>query len=286
MTLFFRVTKSLCFVWSFAFLTSCSGFRKIAYDWADVYMMRNINETFDLTSAQEKLLDLRIAEIAKWHRKEELKNYDLFLEEFEKKVGDGINREEIAWAQTEVNKFVKSVAFRVAPVAGEFLVTLSDDQLLHLEKSNAKRNKQREKKLTFTDKKWLQESGKDLQGHLKFWVGNVTFNQMKLVDGYVSSTRKFSELKLEHSKKTQAEFISILKLKISPKEWEEKIYSWMTEPEKRWSEEYKKEKAQNEQKAIDLILALDQSLSTAQRQDFLQEIKKLKSDIDTLAHKN
>lgn len=286
MTLFLRVTKSLCAVCSFVLLTSCGGFRKIAYDWADVYIMRNINETFDLNSTQETLLDARIDEIAKWHRKEELKNYELFLGEFEQKVSDGITREEIVWAQAEMNKFIKNVSAHVAPAAGEFLVTVSDAQLVHVEKSNAKRNKQREKKLTFTDQKWLQESSKDLHGHLKFWIGNITLNQMRLVDGYVTSTRKFSELKLEHSKKTQAEFISVLKLTMSPKEWEEKIFSWMTEPEKRWSEEYKKEKVQNEQKAIELILALDGSLSATQRQDFLQEIKKLKSDIKALSEKN
>ena len=92
----------------------------------------NLDSYLDLTSEQDRLLNVQLAEHIAWHRKEELPQYVDFLRDIKTKARDGLTREEWREGLEQVELGWKRILDRLRPDASKLLADLDSKQVEEL----------------------------------------------------------------------------------------------------------------------------------------------------------
>ena len=92
----------------------------------------SLDSYLDLTSDQDRWLNVRLAEHIVWHRKEELPRYLNFLREIQAKARDGLNPEELHEGLEQVDLSWNRLLDQLRPDAAQLLADLKPDQVEEL----------------------------------------------------------------------------------------------------------------------------------------------------------
>ena len=91
-----------------------------------------LDSYLDLTSEQDKWLNVQLAEHIAWHRKEELPQYVDFLREIQMKARDGLTLKEWREGVGRVELGWNQILDRLRPDAAKLLAELGPDQVEEL----------------------------------------------------------------------------------------------------------------------------------------------------------
>ena len=167
-------------------LGACSA-RKIAYRMAPTLLVSAANDMLDLTSAQKDWLRPELRSLFAWHRREELRGWATALDELRRRLGDGLQPDDVQWTRTTTGSLFFRVARKAAPLGGELFARVTPAQIDH-----AKQEMQRERgKRTGEDKspeRALEKQVKERIKSLERWTGPLTDTQRGLINEHLRHT--------------------------------------------------------------------------------------------------
>jgi hypothetical protein len=258
------------------FVNSGCVFKEFAYNHADYFLKRKIDEAFDLTSEQEKNVKIQLSALLKWHQANELKQYSFFLADCLVRLDDGLQNEDIEWVFEEVNRFRLSLLSQLYPPSALFLASLQANQLEVFKAYQAKSNAKRFEFLLKGDKvRFQKKTAESVKDQIEEWIGSLDKMKERIVEDWSAGHWEAAELKMQQTIKGQADLRTVLAKTLSPEDLEKAL--WQLTPT------FDLKKSMEGHTRGGLYVTMASSLNPSQINNLQKQILNWKKTIDALA---
>jgi len=264
-----------------ALLAACTALR-LAYDNADTYLLFRAKSYLDLDAKGSDELDERIDEFFAWHRRTALPQYARLSEEAAKRVTRGLSREDLVWGYDSLvahaRQSLRFAAERVAPL----LDRLTPQQVAHMERRFAEDNRKFAREyLRGSEAERRKRRARRLEERLEDWLGNLSHVQAEKVRQFSERTPLYDELRAKDRQRMQAEFVDMIRKRETQKRLPDWIANWdhgrdpaHLAASERFRQEY-----------LTLLLEIDKTLSSEQRNRAAANFRRYAEDFRVLARR-
>jgi hypothetical protein len=270
-------------VLSLVFLVGCS-LRKLGYNLAPRFLVSRLVDTFDLNKAQKQQAQAAVAGLHSWHRQSELPRYVEFLDAVIAKTADGLTRDEVQWMLTEGEHHWERAAQKVTPAAAALLATLSPEQISHSELEMKKGSQERFERLELSEPDYLAFRLKKAKKTMNTWLGSYSDAQLGEFERFIRKNRTEELRRQKLTEQSRATLLAALRAHAPRPELETILYNWMTKQETAPTADNQRAEERNRDDFVELVLAVDHTLSPTQRQHLLKEMRTLRTELYELAH--
>ena len=191
---------------------SCSS--QFIYDRIDRIAQFYIERYIDLDREQSDFLKVNLESLKEWHRRKELKSYQLFLDKIESDLQSDISGETVAGWVEQLRQAYNAVLDKALPPMIEMARTLTESQVRELAANMEKRNGKLEKEYLSRDEKEYRESAFDeMDDRLDDWLGRLTADQKQRLRTAVSGLERLDRQWLNSRRSWQKQLIGELQRK-------------------------------------------------------------------------
>lgn len=263
-------------------LSGCSS--TFAYNNLDWLLYWYLDDYVELDKAQKKQFDGKLEQWLAWHRKEELVTYHAQLEALRARIKEGpLSAQE--W-RAELNKgrdhWIR-LRDRIAPELVTFAKLLSDEQVEELFAALEKDNLDEEEDRAESDEQErLKDRKKRIEKQLKGYVGKLSKDQKALVAEYSPQFRSTFDDWLMYRRKIQAQAKSLLEQRNTLADFEAQLLYLIANPEDYQHEQYKADRAFNDNLVDSMLEAFSLTLSQKQLRRIDSEIEDFLDDLNDL----
>ena len=238
-----------------------------------------LDSYLDLTSEQDRWLNVQLAEHIAWHRKEELPQYVDFLRDIQTKARDGLTQEEWREGNEKVELGWKRILDRLRPDAAKLLADLDSKQVEELRSEFQEENEEIAERLAEPVADREEKRRERRQESLEEWFGDWSPEQLQALEGILQKSRPEvdkTKSRLERREKSQAEFFNFLNQQPNQEQAEQWLIGWQRQlqgddQQNDWRSRYEAR-----------ILAIDQILTAPQREHALAKLEKYIVEIEKL----
>jgi hypothetical protein len=267
-----------------AALAGCGNFVRVAYNNGDTALRFMANDYFDIDPAQTEILRAGLDRFHTWHRREELPRYAALFDDASSRLGRGLQRTDVLWAIETVRTRYRHLASRAVDDAMPALVTLNADNLAALEEKFAEKNKEFRREFLDGDAAERERAQmKAYRKRLDEWVGNLEPAQEELTLQFIRAHPKAAELKLEERKRRQQQLIALLRQPGDRAQFQARMHDYFERFERSRPPEAAEAARRFENDFVDYMVAMDRSLSPAQRDRVTQKFARYAQDFRMLA---
>ncbi|MGK0291485.1 MAG: hypothetical protein ACI86H_002953 [bacterium] len=267
---------------AFTFLIGSCVSVKIAYNYADWYLVYKLDDYFNLTDKQEEFLDKKIKRFHQWHRKYQLPQYVTFLKKTKKRLKNGLSQDDVIWIRNRYRKLRNNAAEELSLAIATFLSIVTNAQIKHLEKEFKKAYDRAKKDLKKPSKELKITLAENIIESLEGWFDDLLPKQKKKVHELVHIDKKTLSLDLEYRRKANIRFIKLLKARKKPKQIEAQIREWFLKPALLRNSEYNNLIKKRRKKGHQILFIVDQLVTKKQRQHALDKLQGYIDDISDL----
>jgi Family of unknown function (DUF6279) len=266
-----------------ASLASCSATR-FAYDNADTALRFMASSYLELDSAQAEELRLRIVQLHRWHRANELPVYAALMRSASQRAARGITAEDVAWGLANARARYRKLAAKAAEDAAPVLATLSPDQVAALERKFAENDQKFAKEfLASDDAKRRRAQAKRMLERFREFAGDLTPDQEARIERFALAHERHVALRFEDRRNWQRAVVAALKEHRPAQELGRSLAEMFIRPELRRSEEFAREDKRWDEGLGELIADLDKSLSEKQRAKVVRRLSEYAEDFAVLS---
>lgn len=263
------------------FIVSCSS-KKIAYNWADIFIEEKIDDYFDITETQYDFLKQKIDLLHEWHRREELKQYLKIISSTIEFLEDGISPIELEWLKTELVKSRIRLLNHTIDDTAYFLSTLSNQQIAHLENYLSEGHKVAFEKYSQQTIEAKQELLSRYKTRAEEWLGEITMEQETFFQNLVNTSLSAKVARRKQRRRTQTQFIRLLKDIKNQIDIRNYLSAWIENPEALYSKDYRESLRHSKKEFNKNILAFDSMLTNPQRNHLIHRLQEYIELIDEL----
>lgn len=264
-----------------AWLAGCS-LVGIAYDNADRWLLGQADGYLALRDDQRQGLRIALRQRLAEHRARELAGFVAFLDRVRAAAADGLDHAEVDGLATELQGLVRATAAGTLPALAAVLVTLDDAQVEHLrERLEADDERFRRDSVLPAAERRASRRAKTAVGALEHWTGDLRADQRARV---AELTRAWPDVAAQwHAYRTArtAGLVELLRERPDPEAVQAYLAArWVAHD---WRNPGLGEGASALRRAVvDLIVAVDGSLSAGQRAAFLERVRGYRDDLADL----
>jgi hypothetical protein len=242
-----------------------------------------------VTLDQRQRTDLRawLGQTLDWHRDSELERYAQFTRTLAQQSADGADRTTFEQAENQFRAFTAAVARRSAPEAAKLMLGLTDRQVEELSANLEKQGKERLAKEQKLLKKgqWHERRAKQITKQFRRWVGDINAEQQALIRGMAQKLEPSYPEWLESQRAWRAALrMSLNKRQQNASAAASELTAMLTDPDDYWTATYRRKLEANRARTLNLLLALNASLSTEQRAELQRRLTKFAEELESLAH--
>lgn len=260
-------------------LSGCSATR-LLYNNAEVFLRWQTGRYLDVHGPQSEELDGRIAAFLAWHRVDALPRYVAFAREADARIGRGLSRADLVWGYDSFQNEIRAAMRAAAEQAAPLLDRLSDEQLEHLRSRFAEDNRKFAKEqLEGDEKERRRRRIKRNVERLEDWLGSLSDAQTERVRQYSERAPLVGEMRDRERRRLQGEFIALLRAREATKHLPGWAHNWDRHREPAFIAAHRA----NLDAVFDMLLELDQSLTTAQRAAARARMLEFAADFQRLA---
>ncbi|MEK9703202.1 MAG: DUF6279 family lipoprotein, partial [Deltaproteobacteria bacterium] len=238
-----------------------------------------LDSYLDLTSEQDRWLNVQLAEHIAWHRKEELPQYVDFLRDIQKKARDGLTQEEWREGLEQVELGWQRILDRLRPDAAKLLADLDPDQVEELKSEFQEENEEIVERLAEPAAEREEKRRERRQESLEEWFGDWSPEQLQALEGIWQKSRSEvdeTKSRLERRERSQAEFFNFLNQQPNQEQAEQWLIGWQrqlqgNDQQNDWRSRYEAR-----------VLAIDQILTAPQREHALAKLGEYIVEIEKL----
>jgi uncharacterized protein DUF6279 len=281
-----RLSRVLCVL---LLVATAAGCAKLIYNRLDSLAAWYVGSLVSLDDRQSSDLRAWLAQTLAWHRESELGRYATFLRELSTTIARPSNRAEYQRLMGQVEGFVTDFAEQTAPQATRLLLELTPAQveefLANLEDKSRERSADSLQEIR--NGSWQTNRIKETQRQVKRWTGTVTAEQKVLVREMSQQIQPTTQEWLESQQQWRSALRDALGAALGDAfsnrgTAEGRILQLLREPDSQWTAQYKSKEASNREQVLSMMIALDASLTQAQRQHMQRELNDLAERLEAL----
>ena len=272
-------SRSVLIVLALVLLQGCSATR-LAYDNADVFLRWQANNYFDFEGEQSEELDRNLAAFLAWHRATALPQYARLGEEAAARMLRGIKRQDLEWSYDAVRAQIREALGAAASEAAGLLDRLSPEQIDHFEQRLVEENRKfaKEQVQGTVEERHIRRVKRNLE-RLEEWFGPLSEAQAERVQRYGARAPLSAELRERDRKRRQAEFVGMLRAR----EAKRRLVPWAQDWEAGRAPAYAEASRATRAEYFDLLLDLDRTLATEQREHAVKRLKRFAGLFESLS---
>ncbi|MBT7810424.1 MAG: hypothetical protein HN550_03775 [Deltaproteobacteria bacterium] len=271
-----KLPKIILFLGLLFFIAGCSS-AKLFYSYGDSIVSWQLDSYFDLTNEQEEWVEERMRLHLEWHHNEELPRYRRFLLDIQKSAKDGLTMSELDEGFYRFGTKVDRIFERLIPDAVLFLSEISPEQINNLELVMDEENEEMMKRME-NQQELIQERHENFWDQMEDWFGEFSISQREQITEL--QTKWFTESpdpspeRMERRRKSQLQFLALLRSVPEKKELEKWFRQWSLSWEGETNPARKTKIIQNKKRIllIDAILSPEQQLHAVRELDDWLEI--------------
>lgn len=251
-------------------LSACGS--KTSYRFLDWAVAWSIDDYVQWTSGQEKFFDVALDKTLDWHQSTQLPRYSAFFRRWADNVEAPMTVPNLQRDVELVNGFVRDIMREVSPAAADLLAQLDDQQvqemLASIEEKQLSRSKKDQKK---TAEERLEERIKRTQKTTKQFIGALSKPQKQLIRGWAETVGSNQSEWAQSRSSWMDGFQSALAVRAEPG-FERAIEQLFVDADSFWSSDYQQRYAANTAHGIELVIALQQTLTAKQQKKLRREL--------------
>lgn len=258
-------------------ITSCST--KLIYNYADWVIFWAVDDYVELNDSQENILEIKIYELLKWHRQEELPYYTSLLKELRTIV---INKDEVAFEPLYQKTRVlwKRSAVKVTPEIIALLPSLSLKQKQQLVKNIEDIQQEKNQQWLEDQEQTWDEKFEEAEDRIENFVGDLTAEQKTPLQAMERKRPEILELRIEGRKRWLELFSKALFHK--PEIDKLTIFSLFTDLSSHRSIEQQKINEEISQLRISELRYIIKTITNKQQMFLLEKIDDMIADFEML----
>ena len=262
-------------------LQGCSVSR-LAYDNGDVFLRWQANNYFDFEGDRSEDLDRVLAAFLAWHRAKALPQYARLADEAAARMLKGLRREDLDWGYDAVRGQVREALGAAATGSAALLDRLSPEQIVHFEQRLAEENRKFVKEqVQGTMQERNERRVKRNVERLEDWFGSLSESQVERVKRYSERAPFSADLRDRDRRRRQAEFLAMLRARQA----QQRLAGWAQDWEAGREPAYERASRATRAEYVDLLLDLDRSLSTEQREHAARRLKRFAALFESLSRR-
>ncbi|WP_166425152.1 DUF6279 family lipoprotein [Paraglaciecola sp. 20A4] len=264
------------------FITGCSS--KFAYNNIDWLMYWYIDDYVELDKTQKKLLDGHVSQWMKWHREDELTEYQAQLEQIKLQISQN-NVSAQQWEQHFNNAKQHWVRFRdhISPELVRLAPSLSDEQVnalfAELDKENQKRIEERQDSNV---EKRLKKNIKNTQENAREFIGKLSVEQKNIIMNFAEDFQSSFDLWMAYRQRIQSAAHDMLLNERKEAHFKQSFLTLLSQPETYQDEKLAQISTHNNQVYASMLAALSTSLTPKQQRKAMKELQDIIDDITDL----
>lgn len=266
-------------------VSGCST--RFIYNRLDTFAGWYFESLVSLNDGQRTELRAWLGRTLAWHRESELQRYATFVSDTSALAAQPAPRETYDSMRARFQGLVDDLITKTAPEASRLLLGLSpqqvDELIANLEKKA--RESTEENATAVAKNAWRPKQVKDLTKQLKRWTGAATAQQKDLIAATIAQLEPTYEDWAESQRSWREALRQAL---LSQRQSEDdsaasQVLALLEDPDRHWTPGYAEKVARNRERYQDLLVALDASLTPAQRAHLRKELDKLAHTLTRLA---
>lgn len=257
---------AILFLVLFSLQACTESLRKFAYNNLLVQLvMSRVDNVFNLNDKQESFLKKRLKIHHSWHRKTQLKLYTKDLNAFKARLERGLQKNDLNWLSRRVRRHAKVVYRRLIPDSSKFLVSLSPDQVKHMNEAWAERNEEIAAKLRRPKSVRHAETLEKIIDNIEDFTGDLSAAQKQMIKAEYKKMPDSGSMWMSYRRESLKRFTAFLNSKPSEKEIKAELTRRWLNFENNLPKKYKRSFNTYVTRINAMILKIDQSLTPVQR---------------------
>jgi len=239
-----------------------------------------------LDKAQSVQLKRILAGNLEWHRRSELERYSAFLRDVAVAVERGAGRDDWLSASRRTEEYWRRVFEQAAPGYAALAATFTDAQVAEL-LANLGRQDARDRREfdSRTPEQRAARREKSMRRALERFTGPLNPSQRELIRGHVASSPSFVPEWLENRREWRAELADALAGRRAGAEFEARMQVLVARPDELWTPRYRAAIEQRRESLVELVAALDATLTPAQRAAARRQLLALADEVQGLSRR-
>ena len=265
-------------------LFSCStSMYRYFYNSFDSFMVRKIDSYFDVNSKQTVFLSQKLQHFQKWHRKNELKDFNIMLKGLRGGVKKKLTRADIKKVMNTIeNKFQLYSSFLADNII-QFLTTIDKDQIKYFQNELYEELEEWKEKSDIPLHEKIEKRTESVLKILEYFYGDFTENQRIMIASKTAHIKDIIPIKLKFRKERNKNLIILLNGNRKNVKFKKKLRFWMVNIEESRPAYYKNALRRINNQYADIFLFADNKLvSKNQRKHAMEKIDDLIKIVDDL----
>jgi hypothetical protein len=222
-----------------------------------------------------------------WHRSSELTRYAAFLSDVSTTIAQPGTRQSYDTMRERFQGLIDDLVQKTAPEASRLLVHLSPKQVDELLESLAEKTREstEENSEAFAANEWQPEQTKDIARQVKRWTGSISPEQKRIIATHVDTLEPtFADwAESQQSWRSALREALLAKDEIEASGAPPRVLELLEDPDRQWTTAYSEKVARNRDRYQQMLLDLDATLTSRQRDHLRAELLKLSQQLSRLA---
>ena len=265
--------------WALAALSGCTALQ-LGYNNADSLIHWRAGRYFGFEGEQKADFERRVQRFLGWHRKTELPHYATLANGLGDRLAHGIALADLVWGYDSFQTLLRQTLHAAAAESGDLLDALTPVQVERFQTRLAKENRDFAKDQELADAPGERRAKRVRRNieRLEDWFGALTDAQIERVRQYSASAPLDDVLRDQDRKRMQRELVGMIKAK----EAHRKLVPWAIAWDQNRDPAYETLRKENLREYFSMLLDLDKTLSTEQRNRAVQRLRGFAGDFNAL----
>lgn len=243
---------------------SCSTSVKLAYNNADFFILKSLNDVGCLDSEQKKTVKQEVKSFMAWHRKQELPVYVRNMREFGKALNSGpVTQSDFEKMYVFLMNTQMKTTDQIKNFAVDFAMTLPSSQVECAFTKLEKGGEERKKELAADRDKYYKKMKKEMVKQAKTVLGSVTDEQIAMIDTIVPPLEE--EIESDKASKRKRDYIKSVFLRPSSDEKRKELMDAISSPDSVYTDSEKALIQKRLERAKEGLWKLTQTFTEKQR---------------------
>jgi Family of unknown function (DUF6279) len=266
-------------------VSGCSS--SFVYNRLDTLATWYFGSLVSLNDGQRSELKAWLERTLAWHRQSELARYAAFVNDVSTSFAQPRERATYDAIREQFQDLIDDLVKQTAPEASRLLASLSPQQVEELLDNMAEktRDSAKESAEAIAEDEWRPEQTRNFVRQVKRWTGAVTPEQKRLITQTVEQLEPTYEdwAESQHAWR-EALRAALMTQTTGERHTRPSVLELLEKPNQQWTTPYSQKVARNRERYQQLLMDLDATLTTEQRQHLRTELTKLAQQLTRLAN--
>jgi hypothetical protein len=267
------------------FLSGCSTTR-LLYNNLDWLAFEALDERFDVRADQVDWVEERLERLHDWHRRTQLPAYRATLSDLAVRFDDGLSLADLRWLESRVETHRLALVERLVPELAVFLADLDDAQIARFAEVSEEQLVEAGEPLALGPAARAAQRLDAFVERIEPWTGSLTEAQSSALAADVGRQPDLLGAWIAHRRERRDTLLAVLAQRPTAAAIETLLFGWWRDLENGYPGDYAVARRAARDALFDLLVKLDASLASAQRERVVDKLEDYRTTVETVLAAN